>query len=107
MADDIADDQHGGILRPLGHQVEVAADAFGGGGQERRGELQAGPLGQFGRSERIADRAQVLQLMLGRRKTLTQHGEIRFAHCGVFAQARDKRLLAVLHASSRSWMSRR
>ena len=96
MADDIADDQHGGILGPLSHQVEVAADLFGGGGQERRGQLQARALRQLGRGERIADRAQILQLMLGRLKALTQHGEIPFAHCGFIAQARDQRLLAVL-----------
>ena len=96
MADDVADDQHGGILRPLGHQVEIAADLFGGGGQEGRGQLQAGALGQLGWGERIPDRAQILQLMLGRLKALTQPGEIRFAHCGVFAKARDQRLLTVL-----------
>ena len=96
VADDIADDQHGGILRPLSHQVKVAADLFGGGGQERRGKFQAGALGQLGRGERIPDRAQILQLMLRRLKALTQHGEIPFAHCGFFAQARDQRLLTVL-----------
>ena len=96
VADDIADDEHGGILRPLSHQVKVAADLFGGGGQERRSQLQAGAPGQLGRGERIPDRAQILQLMLGRLKALTQHGEIPFAHCGFFAKARDQRLLAVL-----------
>ena len=66
VADDVADDQDGGVLRPLGHQIEVAADLLGGGGQERRGQLQAGTLGQLGRRERVADRAQILQLVLGR-----------------------------------------
>jgi hypothetical protein len=98
VADDITDDQHRGILRPLSHQIEVAADLFRGGGQEGRGKLQAGALGQLGRRERIPDRAQILQLMLGRLKTVTEHREISFAHCGFFAKARDQRLLEALAA---------
>ena len=66
VTDDIADDQDGGVLWPLGHHVEVAADLFGGGGQERRSKFQAGALGQFGRRERVPDRAQILELVLGR-----------------------------------------
>ena len=96
MADDIADDQHGGILRPLSHQVEVAADPLGDGGQERRGQFQAGAPRQLGRGQRIADRAQILQLVLGRLKTLAQQGKIRFAYRGFVAESRDQRVLAVL-----------
>ena len=89
VADDIADDQHGGILRPLSHQVEVAADLFGGG-QERRGKLQAGTLGQLGRGERIPDRAQILQLMLGQPQ-------------GAHAARRDpRRALRLLREGARS-----
>ena len=76
VADDVADDQHGGVLRPFGHEVEVAADPLGGGGQEGRRQLQAGPLGQLGWGERVADRAQILELVLGRLQALAQHGEI-------------------------------
>ena len=60
VPDDVADDQHGRVLRPLGDEVEVAADLLGSGGQEGRGQLQAGALGQLGWRERVADRAQVL-----------------------------------------------
>jgi len=35
VPDDIADDQHGGVLRAFGDQVEVAADAFGGRHESR------------------------------------------------------------------------
>lgn len=95
MSDDIADDQHGGILRPLSHQVEVAADLFGGR-EKRRGKLQAGTLGQLGRGERIPDRAQILQLTLGNLEALTQHGEILVSYRRFSTQARVQRLLAVL-----------
>jgi hypothetical protein len=77
VADDIADDQHGGIQGPLSHQVEVAADPLGDGGQERRGQFQAGTPRQLRGSQRIADRAQILQLVLRRLKMLTQH--VRYA----------------------------
>jgi len=97
VADDIADDQHSGILGPLGHQVEVAADPLGEGRQERRGQFQAGAPRQFGRGQRIADRAQILQLVLRRIKTLTQQGKILFAHRGFIAESLDQRVLAVLH----------
>jgi hypothetical protein len=96
VADDIADDQHRGILGPLGHQVKVAADPLGEGRQERRGQFQAGAPRQFGRGQRIADRAQILQLVLRRLKTLTQHGKILFAHRGFIAESHDQRVLAVL-----------
>ena len=95
VADDVADDQDGGVLRPLGHEVEVAADVLGGG-QERRGELQAGALGQLGRGERVADRAQVLELVLGRLEALAQGREVLVAHRGLSPKTRDQRLLAVL-----------
>jgi hypothetical protein len=81
---------------PLGHQVEVAADPLGEGGQERRGQFQAGAPRQFGRGQRIADRAQILQLVLRRLKTLTQHGKILVAHRGFIAESRDQGVLAVL-----------
>jgi hypothetical protein len=96
VADDIANNQHGRIPRPLSHEIEVAADLFGDGRQEGRGKLQAGAPGQLGRGERIPDRAQILQFMLGHLKALTQHGEIRFAHRGFFAKPSDQRLLDVL-----------
>jgi hypothetical protein len=83
-------------LWPFSDEVEVAADLLGGRGQECRRELQAGALRQVGRSERIPDRAQILQFMLGRLKAPTQHGEICFSHCGLCTQARVQGLLAVL-----------
>ena len=95
VTDDIADAQHGGVLRPLGQQVEVAADLFGGGRQERRGDFQPGTLGRSGgvSASRIA---QILQLMLGRLQALAQCGEVPFAYRGFVAKARDQILLAVL-----------
>jgi hypothetical protein len=96
VADDIADDQHGGVLRPLSHQVEVAADLFGGRRQEGRGKVQAGTLGQLGRRQRIPDRAQILQFMLGRLQALTQRREIPRVNRGLCAKAGDQRLLAVV-----------
>jgi hypothetical protein len=53
-------------------------------------------LGQLGRGQRVADRAQILQLMPGRCEALTQCGEVTFAYRGFFAKARDQLLLAVL-----------
>jgi hypothetical protein len=41
MAHDVADDEHGGLLRPLGHQVEVAAHLLGGGRDEGRGQVES------------------------------------------------------------------
>jgi hypothetical protein len=96
VADDVADDQHGGIHRPLGHQEEVAADLFGNGGQEGRGERQPRPLGQLGRRQRVSDRAQIVQLVLGDVEALLQHGEIPVAYLDFSAQARDQRLLALV-----------
>ena len=68
---DVADDQDGGVLRPLGDEVEVAADPLGGG-EEGRGKLHARTLGKLGRGERIPDRAEVLKLVLGGRESFTQ-----------------------------------
>ena len=65
VAHDVADGQHRGVVGPVGHQVEVPADPLFGGGQERRGHLQAGTFGQLRRRQRVADRAQILQLVLG------------------------------------------
>ena len=93
--DDVADDQQGGLLRPLGHEIEVAADLLGGG-HERRGQLQAGALGQLRRGERVADRAQVLELVLGHREAPSQLRELVVAHLRLPAQALDQRVLAVL-----------
>ena len=44
----------------------------------------------------IADRAQILQLVLRRLKTLTQQGKVRFAHRDFVAETCDQRVLAVL-----------
>ena len=79
VPDDVADDQHGGVLRSFGHEIEVAADLLGGG-HERRGQLQAGALGQLRRRERVADRAQVLELVLGHREAQSQLRELVVAH---------------------------
>ncbi len=99
MTDDVADDQQGGFLRPFGDQIEVAADLFGGG-QEGRGELQAGALGKLGWGERIADRTQVLELMLGRIETLTQRREF------LVAPSASRRRRAISSRSPTSRMSR-
>jgi hypothetical protein len=48
------------------------------------------------RRERIPDRAQILQLMLGRLEALTQRGDIPCVHRGFSAKTRDQRLVAVL-----------
>ena len=96
MADDIADDENGGILGPLRHQVEVAAYPFGDGGQEGRGEIQAGPLRQLGRGKRIPNRAQVPELMLSRLETIPQRGRIVIVHRRLVAKARDQRVLTAL-----------
>jgi hypothetical protein len=70
VSDHIAYDQQRGILWAFGDQIEVAADLLRDR-DERGGQLQAGALGQSGRCERIPDRAQILQLVLRRVKTLT------------------------------------
>jgi hypothetical protein len=85
-----------GILRPLSDKEEVPADPLGGGRKEGRGKLQAGTLGQLGRRQRIPDRTQILQLVLGHIKTRTQRDDLMVAHVGLFAKARDQRLLALL-----------
>ena len=95
MPDDVADHQQRGVLRPFGDQVEVAADLLGGG-HERRGQLQAGALGQLGRGERVADRPQVVQLVLGRPETLAQGRELLVAQLRLSTEPRDQRVLAIL-----------
>ena len=82
MPDDIADDQDRGVLRALGDEVEVAADPLGGW-QERRGEIDARPLGQLGRRQRVADRAEILELVLGRPELLSQVGQVVLAEAGL------------------------
>ena len=104
VPDDIADDKHRGILGAFGDQVEVAADALGGR-HESRCELQSGALGQLGRGERIANRTQILKLVLGRPKTLAQRGELLVAHFGLSAKAGDQRFLAVLARTQMDLMS--
>ena len=81
---------------PLGHQVEVAADPLGDRGQERRGQFQAGAPRQLRRGQCIADRAQILQLVLRRLETLTQQRKILFANRRFIAESRDQRVLAML-----------
>ena len=94
MAHDVADDEHGGLLRPLGHQVEVAADLVGGGRDEGRRELEARTLGKLGGRQRVADRAQVLELVLRRREALGQRGEVLGMHRGLAPQTLDERVVA-------------
>jgi hypothetical protein len=96
VADDIADYENGGILRPLSHHVEVAAYLFGDGGQEGRGEIQAGPLRQLGRGKRIPHRAQVTELMLGGLETIPQRGRIVIMHRRLVAKARYQGVLKAL-----------
>ncbi len=59
VPDDVADDQHRGVLRAFGDEVEVAADPLGAGGQEGGGQLQAGAPGNSGgvSASRIARRS--------------------------------------------------
>jgi hypothetical protein len=59
----------------------------------------AGLEGSLTRSG-LADRAQILQLMLRRLNTLTQYGTILFAHRRIIAEPRVKRVLAVLQVGS-------
>jgi hypothetical protein len=62
--------------------------------------MQAGALRQFGRGERIPDRAQILRFVLRRFQALTQQGEICFSHGGLCAQARIQDLLAALSSTA-------
>jgi hypothetical protein len=94
--DAVADDQHGGIPRPLDHQIEVAADMLGRRRRERRGELQPGTLRQLRRREGIADRAQVIQLSLHRLQAPAQRGDIPRVQRRLSPQPCDQRLLTVL-----------
>jgi hypothetical protein len=84
------------VLRAFRDEVEVAADPFRVSGQKGGGKLQAGALGELGRGERIADRAQILQLVLGRFEPLVQRGEILIARGDLLAQAHDERVLEVI-----------
>jgi len=56
MPHDVADDQDGGVTRPVGRKVEVAADPISGR-EEGRGEVHAGTLGELRWRQRVADRA--------------------------------------------------
>ena len=95
MPHDIADDEQGGILRPLGDEIEIAADPLGVSGQKGGGQLQARAHRQLGRRERIADRAQILELVLRCVEALAQACELLIAHRGFAPKPRDQRLLAV------------
>ena len=94
VPDDVADHQQGRVLRPFGHQVEVAADLIGGR-HERRRELEARTLGQLRRREGVADRAQILELVLGAREPSAQRRELVVAHLRLAAQPLDQRVLTV------------
>ncbi|WP_187368890.1 hypothetical protein [Baekduia soli] len=96
MAGGIADNEHGGLLRSISDKVEVSADAFGGGGQEGRGEVEAGALRQLGGRKRIPDRPQILKLVLGGREPRAKRHEVLFPHIGLLAQPSNKPLVAVL-----------
>ena len=87
----VADDEDGGVLRSLGHQVEVPADAVGSG-QKGRGERHARALGKLGRSERISNRTKVLKLILGGSEPVTQRPEILLAPSSLCTQTRNQRL---------------
>ena len=71
MTDDVADDQDGGVLGSLGHEVEVPADSLLGG-DKGGGKSHARTLGKLGWSERIPDRAELVELVLGGRESFTQ-----------------------------------
>ena len=95
VADNVANHQQRGILRSLHDEIEVAADLLGGG-QERRSQLQAGALGQRRRGQRVADRPQVVQLVLGHLEKLAQRREFLVARRGFAAKPNDQRVLPLL-----------
>jgi hypothetical protein len=86
---DVADDEDGRALRPLGDQIEITADLLGGG-HEGGGQVHSGALGQFERRERVADGAQVLKLVLGRIEARTQRFEVGVADRCFAPKARDQ-----------------
>jgi hypothetical protein len=53
-------------------------------------------LGQLGRRQRVSDRAQIVQLVLGDLEALMQRGEISVAYRDFLAKASDQRLLDML-----------
>jgi len=69
----VTDDQDGGVLWSFDDEIEVAADALGGG-RARRGKLDARPLGKLGWRQRIPDRAEILELVLGGPEVLAHSG---------------------------------
>jgi hypothetical protein len=84
--------------------LSVARGPRGEASQASTGELQAWALRELGGSERILDRGQVLDLMLGHGKPLAQFRELLLAGHGFSAKARDQlrvAVLAVSHSSSR------
>ncbi|MEO8690792.1 MAG: hypothetical protein ABI611_21575 [Solirubrobacteraceae bacterium] len=81
MPHHVTDDEDGGVLWSFGDEVEVAADALGGG-QARRDELDARPLGKLGRGQRITDRAEILELELGGPEPIAQVGHDILAGSG-------------------------
>lgn len=95
VPDDIAHNQHGRVLRPFGDEIEVTAHALSGG-DERRRELETRALGQFERGQRVADRAQVLELVLGHVKAGAEVQQLGVAHARVAPQTPDQDVLVVL-----------
>jgi hypothetical protein len=53
-------------------------------------------VGQLGWRQRVSDRAQIVQLVLGDLEALMQRGEISVAYRDLFAKASDQRLLDVV-----------
>ena len=97
MPHDVADDEDGRVLRPLGDQIEITADPLGGG-HEGGGQVHSGALGQFERRERIADGAQVLKLVLGRVEARTQRFEVGVADRCFAAKAHDQVMILLAGA---------
>ena len=74
--------------------------------QKLRASSKPGRWGQLGPGERIPDSAEISRLMLGHLRALARHGEIRVAHGGLSAKARDQRVSWRCSQSSETWMTR-
>ena len=71
----------GRYLRAFRYEVEVAADALRSG-HEGRSELHARTLGNLGRRQRIPDRTEILELMLGRPEPVSKLSQVMLPHSG-------------------------
>ena len=88
MAHNVADNQDGGVARPFHGEVEVAGDPLSSGDESRR-KLHTGTRGELWWRQRVTNRAQIRELLIGGPQPLSHVGQLTVADTGLRPQLRD------------------